>query len=75
MPKSGSTYLAQIFAHLPGFVEATLVPGYGRREQELCHERLLALAAQPGSFVAQQHVRYSDITRIYSGTDFSPIGL
>ena len=65
MPKSGSTYVCKIFAQLPGFVEAVLVPGYGRREQELCHERLLAYAATPESFIAQHHVRYSHVTRSY----------
>lgn len=40
MPKSGSTYLSGAIEALPGFIRAHLVPGYGRREQELCIEKL-----------------------------------
>jgi hypothetical protein len=65
MPKSGSTYLRQIFTQLPGFSGTSLVPGYGRREQELSRELLVEQTAQPGSFVAQLHVRYSGVTADY----------
>jgi hypothetical protein len=65
MPKSGSTYLRRIFTELPGFTAASLIPGFGRREQELCHERLVERTAQPGSFVAQLHIRYSEVTAGY----------
>ena len=65
VPKSGSTYLRRIFTQLPGFSGASLVPGYGRREQELSRERLVEITAQPDSFVAQHHVRYSAVTAGY----------
>jgi len=65
MPKSGSTYLRQIFTQLPGFTGATLVPGYGRREQELSRDLLVEQTARPGSFVAQIHLRYSSVTADY----------
>jgi len=61
-PKSGSTYLTKILASLPGFEEATLVPGHGRREQELDRGRLLQYS---GSYVSQCHVRYSETTSNY----------
>ncbi|MBU0797920.1 MAG: sulfotransferase domain-containing protein [Alphaproteobacteria bacterium] len=40
MPKSGSTYLSALIAHLPGMRKAILVPGFDRREQELSEKRL-----------------------------------
>lgn len=40
MPKSGSTFLSEVIANLPGLRRATLVPGYQRREQEICVKRL-----------------------------------
>jgi hypothetical protein len=61
-PRSGSTFLASILAHLPGFQKVSLVPGYGRREQELALELLLAAHQSTGNYVAQHHVRYSDQT-------------
>jgi hypothetical protein len=62
-PKSGSTFLARILSLLPGWTKVPLVTGYGRREQELSVERLLAAHRACGNFVAQHHVRYSDVTR------------
>ena len=62
-PKSGSTYLARILSLLPGWSKAPLVTGYGRREQELSVERLLVAHRARGNYVAQHHVRYSDVTR------------
>jgi hypothetical protein len=59
-PKSGSTWLSEILSRLPGFIKADLVPGYDRREQELCFERLLVYHAQ--NYVAQHHCRYSQAT-------------
>lgn len=56
-PKSGSTWLTEIFNRLPGFVKVDLVPAYDRREQELAFERLLLFHAQ--NYVAQHHCRYS----------------
>lgn len=35
LPKTGSTWLTNLFSSLPGFHFAELVPGHGRREQEL----------------------------------------
>jgi len=61
-PKSGSTFLASILAGLPGFRKVSLVPGYGRREQELSIELLFTACETPGSFVAQHHVRFSSET-------------
>ncbi len=62
-PKSGSTFLASILAGLPGFQKVSLVPDYGRREQELSLEHLLVAERACGHFVAQHHVRYSKETR------------
>lgn len=36
MPKSGSTFLSQSIAQIPGFRRERLVRGFERREQELC---------------------------------------
>lgn len=36
MPKSGSTYVSEVLCNLPGLSRAHLVPGFQRREQELC---------------------------------------
>ncbi|MHC4248884.1 MAG: methyltransferase domain-containing protein [Planctomycetota bacterium] len=63
LPKSGSTYLARMLSLLPGWSKAPLVTGYGRREQELSVERLLTAHRAYGNYVAQHHVRYSDVTR------------
>lgn len=62
-PKSGSTYLATLLAALPGFQKASLVPSYGRREQELSLESVRSACLTAGPFVAQHHVRYSEETR------------
>ncbi|MEM8662881.1 MAG: hypothetical protein AAGF49_02005, partial [Pseudomonadota bacterium] len=40
MPKSGSTFLAQILINMPGMRRERLVPDFERREQELCPQRL-----------------------------------
>lgn len=67
MPKSGSTYLTTVLSRLPGFGITSWVPDYGRREQELCRQKLEAdRSAYPNhSLVAQHHVRYSDTTKRY----------
>lgn len=62
MPKSGSTFLCNAIAALPKFTATTLVPEWGRREQEI-DESSLEKASFLGNFVAQHHVRYSDSTR------------
>ena len=60
MPKSGSTFLSNVIAELPGFRRAVLVPAFGRREQELDET---CLRHEDGSnYVAQNHVQYSDWT-------------
>jgi Sulfotransferase domain len=81
MPKSGSTFFSGILAALPGFVRAHLVPGYGRREQELCVDRLrhyehLLQSEGCDGYVAQHHVRGSAVTRRYlSEFDIRPVVL
>jgi len=66
-PKSGSTYLARVLSLLPGYSKVALVSGYGRREQELSVERLLAAHRSHGNYVAQHHVRYSAATERLMG--------
>jgi hypothetical protein len=61
-PKAGSSFLTLALASLPGFRKVSLVPSYGRREQELSLQCLLAAQRAGGHFVAQHHVRYSDET-------------
>jgi tetratricopeptide (TPR) repeat protein len=60
MPKSGSTYLADVLSRLPGMQRAHLVPDYGRREQELDLEQLINHAGM--SYVSQLHLRPSKLT-------------
>lgn len=78
MPKSGSTYLSRVIEQMPGMRRATLVPGWRRREQELCihsihreelktrrmrAQSLIKLGSQwPAGYVAQNHLRYSEPT-------------
>jgi hypothetical protein len=40
MPKSGSTFLSSLIANIPGFRREHVVPGYKRREQEICVKKL-----------------------------------
>lgn len=40
MPKSGSTFLSSLIASIPGFRREHVVPGYKRREQEICIKKL-----------------------------------
>ena len=61
MPKSGSTFLTDVLAKLPGMGRAHLVPDYGRREQELDLEQLISHASL--SYVSQLHLRPSKLTR------------
>jgi tetratricopeptide (TPR) repeat protein len=60
MPKSGSTFLTDVLAKLPGLQRAHLVPDYGRREQELDLEQLINHAGM--SYVSQLHLRPSRLT-------------
>ncbi|MHC4505615.1 MAG: class I SAM-dependent methyltransferase [Planctomycetota bacterium] len=66
-PKSGSTYLARVLSLLPGYSKVALVTGYGRREQELSAEKLLAAHRSSGDYVAQHHVRCSAATERLMG--------
>ncbi|MBV9993800.1 MAG: sulfotransferase domain-containing protein [Caulobacteraceae bacterium] len=60
MPKSGSTFLTDVVASLPGFRRADLTPAYGRRQQELDEVCLRRFAKS--DYVAQNHVQHSDWT-------------
>ena len=60
MPKSGSTFLTNVIAALPGFRRAELVPDWGHREQELDEPCLRG--ADRFAYVAQNHVRNSQWT-------------
>ena len=60
MPKSGSTFLADVISQCPGFRRAILTPSAGRREQEI-DEQLLRKHGKV-SYVAQHHVRNSEWT-------------
>ena len=74
MPKSGSTFLTDVVASLPGYRRARLSPTYDQREQELdeyCIEQVDAY-----SYVAQQHVRYSGWTqRMLDQYEIKPVVL
>jgi hypothetical protein len=73
-PKSGSTFLARVLANLPGFQKISLVPDYGRREQELSLERLLLAQRTCRHFVAQHHLRYSkETSRLIEAFSLRPI--
>ncbi len=63
VPKSGSTFFAAILAGLPGFEKVSLIPAYGRREQELDMNCLAVAQRTGGHYVAQHHVRYSQETQ------------
>jgi hypothetical protein len=56
-PKSGSTFTSSVLSQLDGFRRVSLVPSYGRREQELDVRYLYK--HRNIDFVAQHHVRYS----------------
>src|SRR5215469_9190289 len=60
MAKSGSTFLTDVIAELPGFRRALLVPAQGRRAQEL--DEACLQAVDRCDYVAQNHVPYSDWT-------------
>jgi uncharacterized membrane protein YkvA (DUF1232 family) len=60
MPKSGSTFLSEMIAQLPGFRRVDLVPAYERREHEL--DEFCLQQFDRFNFVAQHHVRYSSWT-------------
>lgn len=60
MPKTGSTSLMTILAHLPGMKTAKLYPFSGHREQEM--SRVCLARAGKGPLVAQIHCKYSSHT-------------
>jgi hypothetical protein len=60
MPKSGSTFLCDIIAGLPGFRQVDLSPAYGRRQQEL--DEACLKRSDRFSYVSHNHVQYSDWT-------------
>jgi hypothetical protein len=61
MPKSGSTYLTSQFRSVAGFADVPFVPAYGRREQELSHEKIfrMCLVFPFRHLIAQRHARFS----------------
>ena len=66
LPKSGSTWLSEIFAQLPEYNRVELVPKHDRRAQELAFERLIVFHSI--NYVAQHHVRFSGATAAYMNT-------
>ncbi|MGH7010482.1 MAG: hypothetical protein ACREEX_06570, partial [Caulobacteraceae bacterium] len=60
MPKSGSTFLADVISQAPGFHRAQLYPSSDRREQEL--DEYCLRAVDKLDYVGQCHVRYSEWT-------------
>lgn len=52
MPKSGSTFLSTLLSQFPGMRREHLVPGYKRREQEIC------LNALGNAIYNTKHLRY-----------------
>lgn len=63
MPKTASTFLATALAELPGMHQATLVPAWEQREQELCQIQLSRYNRR--KYVAQCHLRHSRATEFY----------
>jgi Sulfotransferase domain len=63
MPKSGSTFLSRTLANLPGFRTASLVPGYQRREQELCQITLNRVLRQTLGLLRQFETGLDDTIR------------
>jgi hypothetical protein len=74
MPKSGSTFLSDLISAMPDISRVSLVPSFGRREQELDESSILR--AGRGPYVAQHHVRWSAWTEATcSKYDLKPIVL
>ena len=62
-PKCASTFIANALSALPDSRGVSLVPGYDRREQELCEYRLRRYRFRRSKhLIAQAHVRHSDPT-------------
>ena len=60
LPKTGSTFLSEALAALPGMRRAHLVMGYEHHEQELVLDHLLTYSGT--DYVAQHHIRHSEAT-------------
>lgn len=74
MPKSGSTFLSNAVARLPGFRKIALTRHYNRVEQEISFS--LALRKYKYSYICQQHVRYNACTTEAIETfDLTPVVL
>lgn len=62
-PKTASTFVTTAMGQLPGARSISLVPGYDRREQELCEARFRRYRfRRHRHFVSQAHVRFSTPT-------------
>lgn len=61
-PKSGSTFTSNVISELHGMKKVSLVPYYGRREQEICKLSLQEIAPNQ-KIIAQHHVRYHPHTQ------------
>lgn len=61
-PKSGSTFITGKMAALPGWESISLVPFYGRRDQELDAPCLDQAMRSTGCFVSHHHTRCSENT-------------
>lgn len=67
-PKTASTFVTTAIGNLPGARTVSLVPGYDRREQELCEARFRRYRfRQHRHFVSQAHVRFSAPTEALLG--------
>lgn len=55
MPKSGSTWLTRLISSLPGMRDVHLVPGFDRREQELCPVRVAVEVAETKAWRRHYH--------------------
>lgn len=63
MPKSGSTLLSNLIGSLGGFKVGSMVPEYGRREQELDERCLIDSTYIFRTTVFQHHVRCNEWTQ------------
>ena len=75
MMKAGGTYLSTVLSLLPNRRKVSLVPFYGRREQELSVIKLIRNMFG-SSYVAHHHLRYSDTTDLLiKSFDLKPVVL
>jgi hypothetical protein len=74
MPKSASTFLADVLAELPGIRHAPLTWAYGWREQTLDVVQLARFDL--ASYVCQQHLRFSaDVGKLIAEYRLTPVVL